>query len=59
LPSYVCPFLLSLPHVNDLLHERGIEVNKETVRFRWNRLGPMFEVLTGFVAEFGVRAGSF
>ena len=33
---------LSLRNVEDLLHERGIEINRETVRFWWNRFGPMF-----------------
>ena len=33
---------LSLRNVEDLLHERGIEVSHETVRFWWNRFGPMF-----------------
>lgn len=33
----------SLPwDVEDLLHERGIEVSHETVWFWWNRFGPMF-----------------
>ncbi|MEM6421819.1 MAG: IS6 family transposase, partial [Pseudomonadota bacterium] len=35
-------FPLSLRHVEDLLHERGIDVSHETVRFWWNRFGPMF-----------------
>ena len=35
-------FPLSLPNVEDLLHERGIEASHETVRFRWQRFGPMF-----------------
>ncbi len=35
-------FPLSLRNVEDLLHERGIEVSHETVRFWWNRFGPMF-----------------
>jgi putative transposase len=35
-------FPLSLRNVEDLLHERGIEVSHETVRFWWMRLGPMF-----------------
>ena len=35
-------FPLSLRNVEDLLHERGIDVSYETVRFRWNRFGPMF-----------------
>src|SRR5271168_3657987 len=33
---------LSLRNVEDLLAERGIEVCHETVRFWWNRFGPMF-----------------
>ncbi len=28
--------------MEDLLHERGIEVSHETVRFWWQRFGPMF-----------------
>ena len=35
-------FPLSLRNVEDLLHERGIEVSHETVRFCWQRFGPMF-----------------
>lgn len=35
-------FPLSLRNVEDLLHERGIEISHETVRYWWNRLGPMF-----------------
>ena len=33
---------LSLRNVEDLLHERGINVSHETIRFWWNRFGPMF-----------------
>ena len=33
---------LSLRNVEDLLHERGIEVSHETNRFWWNRFGPIF-----------------
>jgi putative transposase len=33
---------LSLRNVEDLLHARGIEISHETVRFWWNRFGPMF-----------------
>ena len=33
---------LSLRNVEDLLFERGIDVCHETVRFWWNRCGPMF-----------------
>jgi putative transposase len=35
-------FPLSLRNVEDLLHERGIEVSHETVRFWCLRFGPMF-----------------
>jgi hypothetical protein len=37
-------FPLSLRNVEDLLHERGIDVSHETVRFWWNRFGPMSEL---------------
>ena len=40
---------LSLRQVEDLLHKRGIEICYETVRFWWNRFGPMF------AAEIGKR----
>jgi putative transposase len=33
---------LSLRNVEDLLHERGIDISYETVRFWWNRFGPLF-----------------
>ena len=35
-------FPLSLRNVEDLLYERGIDISHETVRFRWNRFGPIF-----------------
>ena len=35
-------FPLSLGNVEDLLHERGIDVIHETVRYWWNRFGPVF-----------------
>ena len=35
-------FPLSLRQVEDLLSERGIDICHETVRFWWNRFGPMF-----------------
>ena len=35
-------FPLSLRNVEDVLHERGIEISHESVRFWWNRFGPMF-----------------
>jgi putative transposase len=33
---------LSLRNVEDLLADRGIDICYETVRFWWNRFGPMF-----------------
>jgi putative transposase len=38
---YVC-FPLSLRNVENLMHERGIDISYETVRFWWNRFGPLF-----------------
>ncbi len=35
-------FPLSLRQVEDILHERGIDISHETVRFWWNRFGPVF-----------------
>ncbi|MFN0263955.1 IS6 family transposase [Tepidamorphus sp. 3E244] len=35
-------FPLSLRNVEDLLHERGMDISHETVRYWWNRIGPMF-----------------
>jgi len=35
-------FPLSLRNVEELLHERGIDISHETVRFWWNRFGPVF-----------------
>jgi len=35
-------FPLSLRNVEDLLHERGVDVSHETIRFWWHRFGPMF-----------------
>ncbi len=47
-------FPLSLRNVEDLLHERGIEISHETVRYWWNRFSPTFasqihKGLAGFV----------
>ena len=33
---------LSLRQVEDILFERGIEICHETVRYGWNRFGPLF-----------------
>lgn len=35
-------FPLSLRNVEDLLHECGIDICHETVRYWWNRFGPIF-----------------
>ena len=35
-------FPLSLRNVEDLLHERGVDISHETIRFWWNRFGPLF-----------------
>ena len=35
-------FPLSLRNVEDLLHERGIDVSHEAVRYCWHRFGPLF-----------------
>jgi len=36
------PYPLSLRNVEDTLHERGINICYETVRYWWNRFGPIF-----------------
>ena len=50
-------FPLSLRNVEDLLHERGIEVSHETVRFWWNRFGPMFAAEIWKHRVLALRAG--
>jgi putative transposase len=35
-------FPLSRRNMEDLFHERGIDINHETVRYGWNRFGPPF-----------------
>ncbi len=35
-------FPLSLRNVEDLLHERGIDISHETVRYWWDRFSPLF-----------------
>ena len=35
-------FPLSLRQVEDLLHERGVDISYETLRAWWNQFGPMF-----------------
>ena len=39
---YYIRFPLSLRQVEDILHERGIDICHETIRFWWNRFGPVF-----------------
>jgi putative transposase len=40
-----CP--LSLRNVKDLLHQRGIDIRRETVRFWWNRFDPVLAAEIG------------
>ena len=35
-------FPLFLRNDEDFLHERGIDISYETIRFWWNRFGPLF-----------------
>jgi len=35
-------FPLSLRNVEDILFQHGVDICPETVRFWWNRFGPMF-----------------
>ena len=39
---YYVRYPLSLRQVEDILHERGIDISYETIRFWWNRFGPEF-----------------
>ena len=39
---YYVRFPLSLRQVEDILHERGIDICHKTVRYWWNRFGPLF-----------------
>ena len=39
---YYVRYPLSLRNVEDILHERGIDICHETVRYWWNKLGPIF-----------------
>jgi putative transposase len=45
-----------LSRVEDLLFERGIDIRHETVRFWWNRFGPMF---AAEIRKRRVHRGSF
>ena len=37
-------FPLSLRNVEDLLHERGVDVSYEPVRYWWHRFGSQFAI---------------
>jgi len=37
---YYVRYPLSLRQIEDILHERGIDICHETVRFWWNKFGP-------------------
>ena len=49
-------FPLSLRQIEDLLHERGIDVSYETVRYWWNRFGPLF---AAEIQKRRIRHGSY
>ena len=54
-------FPLSLRNVEDLLHERGIDISHETIRFWWSRFGPTFaaEISKGVCISFDlIRTGN-
>jgi len=51
-------FPLSLRNVEDRLHERGIDVSHEAVRFWWNRFGPMFVAEIRWKRSEGMRSVS-
>ncbi len=50
-------FPLSLRQVEDLLHERGIDICHETVRSWWNRFGPLFAAEIRKKRSAQIRAG--
>jgi len=50
-------FPLSLRQVEDLLHERGIDICHETVRSWWNRFGPLFAAEIKKKRSAQIRAG--
>ena len=39
---YYIRFPLSLRQVEDILHERGIDICHETIRYWWNKFGVVF-----------------
>ena len=52
----VIRYPLSLRQVEDILFERGIDISHETVRYWWNRFGPMF---AGEIRKRRVRGGNW
>jgi putative transposase len=54
-------FPLSLRNFENLLHERGIDVSHEAVRYWWHRFGPMFaaEIRTRRIVGMRSRARSW
>ena len=50
-------FPLSLRNVEDLLHERGIDITHETVRFWWNRFDPQAPRSEWALLELGLASG--
>ena len=46
-------FPLSLRNVEDLLHERGIEISHQTVRFWWNKFGPPHVIVADQLRFYG------
>ena len=54
-------FPLLLRNVEDLLHERGIDVCHETIRFWWNRFthfSPLKSVKIGSIARDRIQTGN-
>ena len=47
---------LSLRQVEDILFERGIDICHETIRYWWNRFGPLF---SAEIRKRQVRHGSY
>jgi putative transposase len=39
---YYIRYPLSLRQVEDILHERGIDICHETIRYWWNKFGTLF-----------------
>jgi putative transposase len=41
-------FPLALRSVEDLLHERGIDISHEAIRFRWHRNPVLYGAIVGY-----------